>query len=135
MLFNKLMVLTSAAESIADAATSGDGATDTPASCLGGGIMSFLPFILIIGVFYFLMIRPEKKRSKAAQDMRNSVAVGNLVTTIGGITGSVTAVDGDMVTIRSGSTDVVVQKWAIRSIDAAPTAENFTYTDEELDAD
>ena len=135
MLFNKLMVLTSAAESVVDSAASADGTAPATASCLGGGIMSFLPFILIIGVFYFLMIRPEKKRSKAAQDMRNSVAVGNLVTTIGGITGTVTAVDGDMITIKSGSTDVVVQKWAIRSIDAASSADNFTYTDEELDAE
>lgn len=55
-------------------------------------IMSVVPFILIIGIFYFFIIRPQNKKQKEAEKMRNSIAKGDKVVTIGGIHGTVSSV-------------------------------------------
>ena len=52
-------------------------------------INSMIPFILIIAVFYFMLIRPQKKREKETQNMRNSIDVGHEIVTGGGIIGTV----------------------------------------------
>jgi preprotein translocase subunit YajC len=46
-----------------------------------------IPYAVVIGAFYFFLIRPQKKKEKATQDMRNSVTEGTEVVTIGGIYG------------------------------------------------
>jgi len=81
----------------------------------GGGIMVFVYFAVIIAVFYFLMIRPENKRKKKAAELRNNVAVGDEITTIGGMTGEVVSVDGDFITFETGEDRVRIEvaKWAI----------------------
>lgn len=91
-----------------------------------------LIMVVFVAVFYFLLIRPEKKRSKEAQDMRSSVKVGDTVITIGGITGEVDKVGEETVTIYTGDCSIVVQKWAIRSIEPDAAADN-TYSEEELE--
>ena len=63
-------------------------------------------WIMIIAMFalmYFLMIRPENKRKKEAQNMRDSLAVGDEITTIGGITGTICAVKENTIVIESGA--------------------------------
>jgi preprotein translocase subunit YajC len=55
----------------------------------GGGLLGFLPFILIIVIFYFLLIRPQAKRQKTLQRMLESVKKGDLIVTAGGIHGKV----------------------------------------------
>ena len=73
----------------------------------GGGwlglITSFLPFIVIIALMYFLMIRPQKKKQKEEQEMRNAIRVGDELTTIGGICGRVVNVKDDTLTIETGA--------------------------------
>jgi preprotein translocase subunit YajC len=59
----------------------------------GGGIMSFAPFILIIGVFYFLIIRPQNKKQKETQKMLAALKKGDKVVTAGGIHGVIQTVD------------------------------------------
>ncbi|MGC8723431.1 MAG: preprotein translocase subunit YajC [Acidobacteriota bacterium] len=70
----------------------------------GGGsqnpLAAFIPIILIIVVFYFLLIRPQQKRAKSHRMMLDALKTGDQVVTIGGIRGSVTAVDQDTVVLR-----------------------------------
>ncbi|MBR5479819.1 MAG: preprotein translocase subunit YajC [Clostridia bacterium] len=77
----------------------------------------FLPVILIFVVFYFFLIRPEKKRKKEIDAMRNSLKVGDTVTTIGGIIGEIAYINNDdnIVAIRTGKDGVEIKfaRWAI----------------------
>ena len=56
---------------------------------VGGGIAAFLPFILIMIIIYFLMIRPQTKRQKEKEAMREGIKKGDKVITMGGIYGTV----------------------------------------------
>jgi len=72
-----------------------------PQTCMGGGgIMSFLPMIAIIAIFYFLMIRPQQKQSKMLKEMRNALNKDDRVVTSGGIHGIITNLKGDVVTVK-----------------------------------
>ena len=70
---------------------------------------------LMFVVLYFFMIRPENKRKKEADDLRNSLAVGDEVTTIGGITGTICAVKENTIVLETGADRVRIEmtKWAI----------------------
>lgn len=78
---------------------------------------SIIMIVAMIAILYFLMIRPESKRKKAAQAMRDSLAVGDEITTIGGITGTICAVKENTIVFESGADRVrlEVTKWAISS--------------------
>ncbi len=80
-------------------------------------IISFLPMILIFVVMWFILIRPQKKREKEAQMMRNNVQVGDEVTTVGGIVGRVVSLREDTVVIETGSDrdKIRIKRWAIQS--------------------
>jgi len=85
-----------------------------------GGIGEILPMMLImVGIFYFLLIRPQKKRERAAKEMRESLEVGDEILTIGGILGRVVSIskDNDSILIESGSanTKLRVTKAAIQT--------------------
>ena len=86
---------------------------------LAGTLMTFLPIILMIAIFYFIGIRPQKKQEKEANEMRNNLAVGDEITTIGGIIGKVVNRREDAVIIETGSDRVKMKiaLWAIRSVD------------------
>ena len=55
----------------------------------GGGIAAFLPFILIMFIIYFLMIRPQTKRQKEKDEMRKNIKKGDKIITMGGIYGTI----------------------------------------------
>ena len=76
---------------------------------------SILMIVLMLVVFYFLLIRPENKKKKAVEAMRNSLKVGDEVTTIGGITGTICAVKDETIVIETGADRVRIEftKWAI----------------------
>ena len=65
-------------------------------------IVSFIPMILILAVFYFILIRPQKKKEKKLRDMIAAIKVGDEVVTIGGIHGKVTRIKDDVFVIESG---------------------------------
>ena len=71
--------------------------------------------VLMLVVFYFLLIRPENKKKKAVEQMRNSLKVGDEITTIGGITGTICAVKDETIVIETGADRVRIEftKWAI----------------------
>ena len=76
--------------------------------------------IMIVAMFaimYFLMIRPENKRKKKAEEMRSNLSIGDEITTIGGITGKVVQVTEDTITFETGEDRVRIQtkKWAIQT--------------------
>ena len=60
----------------------------------GGGLMAYLPFILILGIMYLLMIRPQAKRQKEKQKMLEALKKGDRIVTIGGIHGTVSGFKG-----------------------------------------
>lgn len=68
-----------------------------------GNLMSFLPIILMIGVMYLLVIRPQKKRQAEEQNMRDSVMVGDEITTTGGIMGRIVTVKDDSIVLETGA--------------------------------
>lgn len=73
----------------------------------------------IIAVMYFLMIRPQKKKQKEEQRMRESVRVGDEITTIGGICGRVVSIKEDTLVIETGAdrSKMTIKKWALQSCD------------------
>lgn len=75
--------------------------------------------VLTIILFYFVLIRPQKKREKEERAMLNSLKVGDNVITIGGITGKIVSIKEDLVVIETGADRVKLnfQKWAIRSVE------------------
>ena len=80
------------------------------------GFMSMiLPLVILIAVFYFLLIRPENKKKKAAAKMRSELAVGDEITTIGGIVGTICQVKEDTIIIETSADRVRMEftKWAI----------------------
>lgn len=68
----------------------------------GGGIVAFLPFIVMIVLFYFMLIRPQKKQEKKTRQMLASLQVGDKVVTIGGIRGKITKLKDDVVYVETG---------------------------------
>ena len=76
---------------------------------------SIIMLVVLMAVFYFLLIRPENKRKKKAQEMRESVKKGDTITTIGGIIGRVVQVNKDTLVIETSEDRVrmEVTKWAI----------------------
>ena len=90
------------------------------------GDMSGMLFMLVgmIVLFYFMMIRPENKRKKEAEQMRSSLKEGDKITTIGGITGTVVNVKEDKFVIETGADQVRIEftKWALSTNDTAAAA-------------
>lgn len=87
------------------------------AASTGDMLISVLPFVLVIVVFYFVLIRPQKKKDKADQEMRDSLKVGDVVTTRGGIIGKITNIKDQQLTISTGadSIKIRVERWAVLS--------------------
>lgn len=80
-----------------------------------GNVLSLLfPLVLIGGIFYFLMIRPQRRRVREMDALRDAVQVGDEIRTVGGIFGTVRDVDGDVVVIDvGGGTTLRMAKRAI----------------------
>ncbi len=78
-------------------------------------LVSLLPLILIIVVFYFLLIRPQRKKDKQDAIMRKNLQVGDEVVTAGGVVGIVFSIKDDTVVVETGGdrSKIRVKKWAI----------------------
>ena len=94
------------------------------AGTAGGMGTTLVMLLVMIGVFYFMLIRPENKRKKEAEQMRSAVKTGDHVTTIGGITGVVVNVKDEKFVLETGADQVRIEftKWAISSNDTAAAA-------------
>ncbi len=83
-------------------------------------LVSFIPMILVVVVFYFFMLRPQKKQDKEINDMRESLALGDIIITKGGIVGRIVRIKDDMMLIETGGnkTRLQIQKTAVSEIKA-----------------
>lgn len=95
-------------------------AAETPVA--GGGITSWYSIIMIVvllAVMYFFLIRPQKKQEKETTAMRNSLQVGDEITTIGGIIGKIVSIKDETCLIETGHdrTKIRILKSAVRTID------------------
>ena len=82
-----------------------------------GGLLGFLPLILIFVVFYFLLIRPQMKRAKEHRQMVAALAKGDEVVTNGGLLGKITEVGESFVTLQvSDNVQIKLQRHAVASV-------------------
>ena len=80
-------------------------------------IMTIVMLVAMIPIFYFMLIRPENKRKKEAEKMRSELSVGDVITTIGGIVGTICAVKDNTIVIETSADRVRMEftKWAVSS--------------------
>lgn len=91
----------------------------------GGGMTStIIMLVAMVAIFYFMLIRPENKRKKEAEQLRSSLKVGDQITTIGGIVGTVVSVKEDRFVLETGADQVRIEflKWALSNNDTATAA-------------
>ncbi|MGN0802105.1 MAG: preprotein translocase subunit YajC [Candidatus Faecivicinus sp.] len=115
MMMNLMSAL---AETTGEVAASG-----TQTASAGGEMISMIVMLVVMfGVLYFFMIRPQKKKEKAVKNMLDALKPGDRICTIGGLYGTVVALKDDNVTITLGAKQntVVIARWAVRSVEDAP---------------
>ena len=83
----------------------------------GSSVYTIIMLVVMVAVFYFMLIRPENKKKKQAEELRNSITVGDTITTIGGIMGRVVYVKENSIVFETSEDRVrmEVTKWAISS--------------------
>lgn len=87
-------------------------------SSTGSMLTLLLPMVLIFVVFYFISIRPQKKKEKEQAEMRNAIEIGDEITTIGGIVGRVVSVKEDTFVLETGNdrSRIRFRRWAIQTV-------------------
>jgi preprotein translocase subunit YajC len=107
--------------------------TGTPGSLVG----TFLPFVLIIAIFYFLIIRPQNKKQKETQKMLSALKKGDRIVTIGGVHGVISTVRESSVVVKvDDNTKVEFSRSAIATVVEASKAEKIEdKTDEKAAGD
>lgn len=108
MIFNYLCAANSAAGANAE------GSTQSPVTMI-------IFMVAIFAVMYLLMIRPQKKKQQEEQKLRDSVQIGDEITTIGGIQGRIVTVKDDSIILETGPdrTKMKFMRWAIQTNDTA----------------
>ena len=96
----------------------------TATNAMGGMGSTILMLVMMIAVFYFMLIRPENKRKKEAEQMRSSIKKGDKITTIGGIVGTVVDVKENNIVIETSADQVRIElaKWALSTNETAAEA-------------
>ena len=76
---------------------------------------TIIMLVAMVAIFYFLLIRPESKKKKAVAEMRSSLKVGDEITTIGGVVGTICALKDQTIVMETGADRVRIEftKWAI----------------------
>ncbi len=84
-----------------------------------------IPLVVMVALMYFMMIRPENKRKKQAEEMRNSLKKGDQITTIGGIVGKIVHVGEENIVIETSDDRVRMEltKWAVSTNHSNPPAD------------
>ena len=93
---------------------------------------SLIMIVLMLAFMYFFLIRPENKRKKSEQEMRNSLAVGDNITTIGGIVGKIVMVKPDTIVIETSDDRVRMEltKWAVSTTGVQSSGEEKSSKEE-----
>lgn len=89
-------------------------------------LTTFGPIVLMFVVFYFLLIRPQKKRDAEVQKMRESIEVGDEIVTIGGIVGRIVSIKEDTVVVETSGerSKLRMARWAIQQNNTAAERAN-----------
>lgn len=83
-----------------------------------GALSGFIPMLLIIGVFYVLLIRPQQKRQRQLQETIAGLKIGDRVVTTGGIIGTITTVKDSSFLIRSADKSILeIARSAVAGVD------------------
>ena len=110
-----------AAAATGAAATAADGTAAAANAAAGTGslISTVIMMVAMVSIFYFLLIRPQRKKDKQVKDMLAALKVGDRIRTIGGLYGTIAALKDDTVTLTMGSLQntIVIARWAIRSVE------------------
>ena len=118
-MLKKLLGITVAYAEAAPAA--GTNAAGAEMGAAGGAqlISMLVSMVLMVAVFYFLLIRPQRKKDKKVKEMLAALKSGDRICTIGGIYGTITKIKDDTITIAVGSerTEMVLARWAIRNVE------------------
>lgn len=105
---------------LADAGTAAPAGTDSAQMSPAAGIIQLLIMIVpMILIFYFLLIRPQKKKDKQVKSMLDNLKVSDRICTIGGIYGTIVSIKDDTFTLAVGQDNVklVIARWAIRNVE------------------
>lgn len=110
---------------IAEGTTDAAATAGEEAAAMGTGeialqyLFTFAPIILIFVIFWFMMIRPQRKKDKQVKEMLNNLKAGDRICTIGGIYGTITGIQDDTIRLSVGKDNMsmVVARWAIRSVE------------------
>ena len=90
----------------------------------GGGIPLIVSLVLMVGIFYFLLIRPQQRRVRQQRELVSSLQVGDEVVTIGGMFGRIQDMDDETVTLEAGGSRLRFVKQAVaRKYVEEPTEE------------
>ena len=124
-MLNLMNILAEATEAVAvtapeTAAATGDATANAAAGAGAGSMIStIVMMVAMVAIFYFLLIRPQRKKDKQVKDMLSALKVGDRICTIGGLYGTIAALKDDTVTLTLGSLQntVVIARWAIRSVE------------------
>ena len=96
----------------------------TTTAATGGLGSTIVMMVAMLGIFYFMLIRPENKRKKEAEQMRSSIRKGDKITTIGGIVGTVVDVKENNIVIETSADQVRMElaKWGVSTNETAAEA-------------
>ena len=116
MMMNWMSVLAETAGVVNDAA----GATGDAAVPQSSGIIEMVVMMVaMIAIFYFLLIRPQRKKDKEAKTMLDNLKVGDRICTIGGIYATIVRIKDDVLTVEVGDqkTQMMIARWAVRNVE------------------
>jgi len=124
-MFETLLGIGSALAEEAAAGTSAQATAAAEVNPVVSLLFTFAPLVLIFVIFWFMMIRPQRKKDKQVKEMLNNLKAGDRICTIGGIYGTIIGIKDDTVTLSVGrdNLSMVVARWGIRSVEEV-TIEN-----------
>lgn len=119
-MFDWMLGLTTALAETAPAADPAAAVAPEAPTGIAALVTTMLPMLLILVVFYFMLIRPQRKKDKQIKEMLNNLKVGDRICTIGGIYGTVSGLRDDTVYLKVGEQDtpMVIARWAVRNVEA-----------------
>lgn len=93
-----------------------DTAAKTSGNAMSSTLFTVVYLVVIVGVMYFLLIRPQRKKTKEEKKMRENLQVGDDIVTIGGIYGKVISLKEDTIVIESKSdhSKITIARWALQ---------------------
>lgn len=87
-------------------------------------LTAFIPFLIVLAIFYLLIIRPEQIRRKKLQELINNLKVGDKIVTVSGIHGTILSLRDDRLTIRSDQSRLEVSRSAVAGLDSRAESSN-----------